>query len=222
MRFDASRVRRLRQSVWIGLCVVTVIFLGLSVASAMNYSDIAYAKLAVEARTELTMSADGLDAMDNVQSATVLYFNATVSVTNPSERRILLQFLTYRTWIRNFYLEDQLGSNGSWMSHYTVLVRNYTFQGFSKAIQPHSTLTFHLNWSFSEVSNPATFTGFQKIINYTHSSRGLKWNETEWHHFYVYKMLITEVPNLYYGPNAGYLIELPVIHKEQGMNMELR
>ncbi len=222
MRFDASRVKKLRQFVWVILCIITVAFVTLSVASAMNYSDIAYAKLAVEANTELITSAENLDASDDIQSTTVLHFNATVNITNPSERTILLQFLTYRAWIRNFYLEDQLGSNGSWTSYYTVLVRNYTFQSSSKAILPHSTLTFQLNWSYDEVTDPATFTGFQKIINYTHSSRGLKWDETEWHHFYVYKMLITEVPYLYHGPNAGYLIELPVIHKEQGMNMELR
>lgn len=219
MRFDARKVKRLRQTVWMVLCIVTVVFLVLSIASAMNYTDIAYAKLAVDAETTLAVSASTLDTLGNVQSDTVLHFNATVNVLNPSKRIVLLQFLTYRAWIRNFYLEDQLGSNGSWRSYYTVLVRNFTFQGSTKTVEPERTLTFWLNWTYDRIKDPATFNGFQKIINHTISSRSLQWNETEWHHFYVYKLLITGVPYFYSGPNAGYLIELPVIHKEQGVNM---
>lgn len=210
MRLDAKGLRKLRYSLWAILAAVSLIFAAVSILSAVNYTDIAYAKLAVNPRASMNVTAAGLGPSGEILNATVFTLRVDIYVDNPSSRQIKFQMLTYQCKLRDYLNE----------TYYPALVENQTYEKDTGLVDPGENKSFTAPpsgapWTFSLASSPATFPGAQTILNYALTHKGYRWNESEWDHIFVFTLIVTGVPTEYYGANSGYLIELPVVHRTQ-------
>jgi len=217
LRMSPGKLRTFRILVWALTLALTFSFLGLCVLSADNYTRIAYAKLSAEARANLSMEAAGLGPSGEVMDTTVFYYNATVNVTNPSQRSLKLQYVKYQGWVEDYIREDQYG--GTDLYFYSNMVEDENYQAQTGLVGPQSTKTFAVNWTFDN-ARLDQFDVTQRILNYVliNSTRHLRWDEANWNHFWVFRLLVTDVPMEYYGPDSAYLIELPVIVRYQGVS----
>jgi len=220
MRLDAERLRKLRRSLWALLAVVTLISVAASIITAINYTDIVYTKLAVDAGASMNVSASGLGPTGEVLNTTVFTLGVTVYVDDPGSRQVELQVITYRLTVRDYLYEDQMGANGSWVSYFSVVVKNQSYGQGAGLVNPGENRSFQVpptggRWTLDADSNPSTFTGLKNILNYAHIHKGYAWNESEWDHTFIFALILTGIPMDYSGPSSGYLIELPVVRRSQ-------
>ena len=219
MRVNPKRLKTIRIALWTSLLAITLSFAGLSVLSAANYTDIAVAKLSLNIGADLAMEASGLGTSGEVLDGTVFWYNATINVSNPSQRTVKLQYIKYQGWIEDYIQEDRFGGNLT--SFYSMLTANKSYSADSGVIDPKSTSTYHMNWTFSHAGQQVYFEGTQQILNYVllNSSRHLRWDQATWNHYFVFRLIVTNVPTDYFGPNSDYLVQLPVITRTQGVSL---
>ncbi len=211
MRLDAGRVKKLRIVLWTLLVATVFSFLGLSLLSATNYYEVAYAKLTVDVAADMNMTASILASDGGITNGTVFHYAVSVNITNPSKRTVVLQFTKYQGILRDYIIEDLMG--GTTGASITMFVTNFTFSTDNGAIAGNTVKEFRLSWDLSNASNPAFFVPAKTIMDYAKSNKGLSWNEVEITHNFVFLMKISDVPSDYTGPDSGYLIELPVIQR---------
>jgi len=218
LRVNPKRLKIIRITAWASLLALTFSFAGLSLLSAANYTDVAFAKLSVEIGADLVIEASGLGTSGEVLDGTVFWYNATINVSNPSQRTVKLQYIKYQGWIEDYITEDHFG--GTFTSYYPMLTANQSYPANSGIIAPQSAETYQMNWTLSHPQQLVYFEGTQQILNYVllNSSRHLRWDQASWNHFFVFRLTVTNVPTDYYGPNSDYLSQLPVITKTQGVS----
>ena len=214
MRLDASRLSKIRRSLWITLTIVVVTFIGFSIASGINYTEVSYAKLSVDASADLSMSASNVGLSGEILNETDFSFSITANITNPSLRSVRLQLIQYQCSIRDYIFDDRIGANESSKSYYTIFVKRSIYNEYDGLITEENVRTYNILWQFNITSDSDKFSLSKEILNYALSSHGLTWQDAEWNHYFFFKLIIIDVPSQYYGPNSGYLIELPVIDRD--------
>ena len=211
MRLDAGRVKKLRIVLWTLLVATVFSFLGLSLLSATNYYEVAYAKLTVDVAADVNMTASNLASDGGVTNGTVFHYAVSVNITNPSKRTVVLQFTKYQGILRDYIIEDLMG--GTTGASITMFVTDFIFSTDNGTIVGNTVKGIRLSWDLSNASNPAFFVPAKTIMDYAKSKKGLSWDEVEIAHVLVFMMKISDLPSDYTGPNSGYLIELPVIQR---------
>ncbi len=214
MWLDAGKLRRTRQLLWLLLVLSTSVFLSLSFLSASNYTDITIAKLGVDAETSVMMSVSGLGPSNEVLNVTTFWFNATVNMSNPSSRSVRLQFMNFRSSIRDYVLEDYINQTTSFFT--PIVLRNVSYPANEGLIGPGDVRTYRMSWKFSLGTDTIYFERARDVMNYALNRYSIPWDDVEWFHLFVIQLIVTDVPIDYYGPNSGYLIELPVIRLDRG------
>jgi len=222
LRLTPQKLGRIRILLSAILIATTLIFVSLSLMSASNYTEIAYAKLSARANADVHMTAANLEPSGEVTDNTIFWFNVTVNITNPGSRTIRLQFITYQGALKDYITEDLFGG-GNQRIFYSSLVRMFSYQSNKGFIAPGSTSSLDISWNLNKTDSVA-FQGTKRILNYalTNASHLLRWDQVEWNHFFVFQLIVTGVPIDYGGPSSGYLIELPVIRLYQGNNVGVR
>lgn len=220
MRFTAAGYAKLRRAVWLLLAVVVVMFASLSVASVLHYTGVAYAKLAMEANASLSLTATDLDPSGRVTDQTVFHYNVTVNVTNPSSSAIEFQLIRYKGWVRDYIYERQQGGGGATKYYYAMLHENRSYDPTAGRVAAGSMKAFIAEWDYDLASHPESFTWTKTILNnFTETHPGQTWRDAEWNHFYAFLAIVSDIPLDYTGPSSGYLIELPVVRRYQGINL---
>ena len=219
---NPERLKKIRIAISALLVAITLVFVSLSVMSASNYTEIAYAKLSAEASAEVHMAVARLEPTGEVKDDTIFWFNITFNVSNPSSRIIKLQFVTYQGSVRDYMTQDLFGGAGQRI-FLSSLIRTYSCQSSQGSVQPGDRYSTGVSWVFDNTETSA-FQATKRILNYalSNSSHLLRWDQVEWNHYFVFQMLVTGVPSDYRGPNSSYLIELPVIRRYQGDNSGVR
>ncbi len=217
MRLNPRKLRTIIIMTWAATLALTFSFLGLCLLSADNYTDIAYTKLAVEAEADLSMETSGLGNLGEILDTTVFYYNATINITNPGQRSVKLQYVKYQGWVEDYFTEDQFG--GTITSFYSNMVEDENYQAEAGLVSAQSTRSFTVNWTFDS-ARLVQFEVAQRILNYVliNSTRHLRWEDANWNHFFVFRLIVTGVPTEYFGPDSSYLIELPMIVRSQGVS----
>ena len=213
MRLDARRVARIRIFLWVTLTSVSLVFAAASTLSALNYTDVAMAKLEIYPVADLNITASDLGPSDEVKDNTIFHYVASVNITNPSRKDVLLQFIKYQGWVRDYLLENLTHSQVPLA--FSMIVADPSCQPADYLIVANSVKHFHCIWNFSKTDNSGGFERAKDIMNFALANFGLGWRQLELTHFFVFMLLVTGVPSDYTGPNSAYLIELPVIRKEQ-------
>ena len=220
MRIDSRRIRLIRILLWIALASVVFSFVGLSVMSAFNYYDVAYAKLSVRANADLVMEASGIGMDGVVLNTTTFWFNVTINVTNPSRREMRLQYLKYQCWLEDYESEDIYSGLDRYFR--SMFVEDQGYAAESGVVGAESRRTFSVSWQLNSQTNRLDFDITQRMLNYAllNSTQHLRWDQVFWNHFFVFQLIIPGVPTEYFGPNSGYLIDLPVVRLYQGVNLD--
>jgi hypothetical protein len=213
VRLDARRVARIRIALWVTLTSVSLVFVAASTMSAINYTDVAMAKLAVSPVADLNITTSNLGPSGEVTDDTVFHYVAYVNVTNPSRKDVVLQFMKYQGWIRDYYMENLTHSHVPLA--FSMIVADPSFRPTDGLIAANSVKDFYCAWNFSRTDNSGGFEYARDIMNFARTSLGLGWRNLEMTHYFVFMLKVTGVPSDYTGPNSSYLIELPVIRKEQ-------
>ena len=218
MRLDSQKLRTIRILLCVSLLIISVAFAVLSVMSATNWRDVVYTKLAVSLNADTSIKPSGLGQHGELQDSSIIWFNSTVDVTNPGSKTIRFQYVKFQGWVRDYLSEDLLNSSGK--IFFSALVRDFSNLTSGGLVAPQTVKSFHISWRLDN-NEPMKFQETKRILNYamTNSSPLVPWDQVEWNQFYVFQLIVTGVPIDYYGPNSGYLIELPVILRYQGSNL---
>ncbi len=181
-RIRASRLAAPERLPWYAIAVCAVVFLGLVVASAVNYSGVTMAhvntSLYVTSRVTLT-GTNATGVLTDSGSVTVLL---NLSVDNPSPRTLLFDSVSYKVWIEDPFVAAM---------YYLVFLSS--LQASDKPIPPWSNTSLALSATLTRASDPSRFDNLQalqwEVVNRTGSAAGLGWTS-----YVLLSLPIVDVP----------------------------
>jgi len=212
---------------WIVVGVVAAVLVGLSVASALNYSSIVFAQSTVSIAPQTTLSFQGTDSNGSLRPNGSLSIALRVRVDNPSARTLHLRLLAFSEWI-----EDGPAEAGLNQTRLATDARmdspsgpRYFFRLFGEskevtesAVPLLGNATYAYTFSLSASVDAARFTALRNITDYWLSTSGgisaVRWN------FWVRLALVIDGVVPASSPTAApYLRTISSIDRQEGLNL---
>ncbi len=212
---------------WIIVGVVTVILVGLSVASAVNYSSVVFAQSTVSIAPQTTLSFQGTDPNGSLRPNGSLSIALRVRVDNPSTRTLHLRLLAFSEWIEDGPAETGLNQtrlatdarmdspNGP---RYFYRLFGESREVTESAVPPRGNATYAYTFSLSASVDATRFTALRNITDYWLSTSGsiipARWN------FWVRLALVIDGVLPASSPTAApYLRTIGSIDRQEGLNL---
>jgi len=222
----ADAAARIERSAWVSIGVVSVLLLGLAVASGLSYTSVIVAHATVYLEDpRISVALEGVDPDGILADNGTLTVTLQIPVMNPSDRSLHLRQVVYCGWIEDLPLEKglndsrrnsdaRLAVNGSVRYFYPVFCPATSSP--TDSVPARGNTTISLSYVLRRTDNPSAFAAVRNITEYAaHVLKSAV--ASPWNHWVQVVLSIDGVPPAT-SPTAGtYLLKVHLITRVWGI-----
>jgi len=201
------------------------------VASAANYTEIVFAKQATDVVFELMVTVEDPLADPSISDEARFTTWLSITVSNPSDRRLALHYIGYSGWVHDYEAENGsapdrraqddvlLLPDGTPLLFYRAITNLVPFPEYREFVEPRSQATFTYHFDLGRYPDVLRFDATRSVYRYALGA-GIPFREVEWFHHVLVQVMILGVPTDYEETTPlFYLATLPIIDREVGFEL---